>query len=88
MEKTPEELRRDERAAELAPRAGGAPAYIAAAAQGFAADQFTMTSYYRDNIGVPEMGVTGAQLWRQSGLAPADIATAGCFCSACSTSAE
>ncbi len=52
------------------------PAYVTAAGQGFAADQFTMTSYYRDNIGVPEMGVTGAQLWKQSGLGPGDIATA------------
>ena len=41
-----------------------------AAAQGSAADQFVMTSYYRDDIGVPEMGVVGRELWRQSGLAP------------------
>ena len=35
-----------------------------------------MTSYYRDDIGVPEMGVVGRELWRQSGLGPADIQTA------------
>jgi acetyl-CoA acetyltransferase len=52
------------------------PAVISAAAQGSAPDQFVMTSYYRDDIGVPEMGVVGRELWRQSGLAPADIQTA------------
>ena len=49
---------------------------ITAAAQGSAADQFVMTSYYRDDIGVPEMGVVGRELWRQSGLTHDDIATA------------
>jgi acetyl-CoA acetyltransferase len=52
------------------------PAVIAAAAQGSAADQFVMTSYYRDDIGIPEMGVVGRELWRQSGLGPADVQTA------------
>ncbi len=61
-----------ERAADLA----STPAYISAAAQGFAGDQFVMTSYYRDNIGTPEMGVVGRELFRQSGLGPDDIATA------------
>jgi acetyl-CoA acetyltransferase len=50
-----------------------APAYVAAAAQGSGRDQFVMTSYYRDDIGIPEMGVVGRELWRQSGLTPADI---------------
>ena len=49
---------------------------ITAAAQGSAPDQFVMTSYYRDDIGVPEMGVVGRELWRQSGLSPDDIAMA------------
>jgi len=54
-----------------------APAVISAAAQGSGANQFTMTSYYRDDLtGLPEMGVVGRQLWQQSGLAPADIRTA------------
>ena len=52
------------------------PAYVVAAAQGSAPDQFVMTSYYRDDIGIPEMGVVGRELWRQSGLGPDDIATA------------
>ena len=52
------------------------PAMIVAAAQGSAPDQFVMTSYYRDDLGIPEIGVVGRELWRQSGLAPADIATA------------
>ena len=61
-----------ERARDL--KAGAVP--IVAAAQGSAADQFVMTSYYRDDIGIPEIGVVGRDLWRQSGLTPADIDTA------------
>src|SRR3954467_6359416 len=49
------------------------PATIAAAAQGSGRDQFVMTSYYRDDIGIPEMGVVGRELWRQSGLGPDDM---------------
>lgn len=52
------------------------PVNIAAAAQGSAADQYVMTSYYRDEIGIPEMGVVAKDLWRQSGLTAADIDTA------------
>jgi acetyl-CoA acetyltransferase len=61
-----------ERAKDL--KAGAVP--IVAAAQGSAADQFVMTSYFRDDLGIPEMGVVGRDLWRQSGLAPGDIDTA------------
>lgn len=61
-----------ERAADLAQPAVS----IRAAAQGAAADQFVMTSYYRDDIGVPEMGVVAAELWRQSGIGPGDVQTA------------
>ncbi len=61
-----------ERARDLRQR----PAYVAAAAQGSGVDQFVMTSYYRQDIGIPEMGVVGRELWRQSGLRPGDIATA------------
>jgi acetyl-CoA acetyltransferase len=49
------------------------PAYVVAAAQGSGRDQFVMTSYYRDDIGIPEMGVVGRELWRQSRLTPAEI---------------
>ena len=53
------------------------PAVVAAAAQGAGADQWTMTSFYRDDIArLPEMGVGRRQLWATSGLAPADIQTA------------
>jgi acetyl-CoA acetyltransferase/uncharacterized OB-fold protein len=53
------------------------PAVILAAAQGSGQDQFTMTSYYRDGLScLPEMGVVGRQLWRQSGAAPDDVRTA------------
>ena len=46
---------------------------VTAAAQGSSRDQFVMTSYYRDDIGIPEMGVVGRELWRQSGLGPDDM---------------
>ncbi|BEK99593.1 lipid-transfer protein [Nocardia seriolae] len=50
------------------------PALIAGAAQGSGADQYVMTSYYRDAMtGLPEMGLVGYQLWAQSGLRPADM---------------
>ncbi|WP_030437092.1 lipid-transfer protein [Actinoplanes subtropicus] len=53
------------------------PVVIAAAAQGSGPDQFTMTSYYRDDMGaLPEMGVVGRQLWSQSGLTPGDVRAA------------
>lgn len=61
-----------ERAADLKQK----PAIISAAAQGSAPDQYVMTSYYRDDIGIPEIGVVGRELWRQSGLAPDDMAMA------------
>ncbi|HEX6877216.1 MAG TPA: lipid-transfer protein [Nocardioidaceae bacterium] len=52
------------------------PALIRAAAQGSGPDQFVMTSYYRDEIGLQEMGLVGRELWRQSGLRPEDMDTA------------
>lgn len=53
------------------------PAVVGAAAQGSGTDQFTMTSYYRDDLtGLPEMGVVGRQLWRQSGRGPEDMSVA------------
>ncbi|MEU6792353.1 lipid-transfer protein [Nonomuraea wenchangensis] len=53
------------------------PAVITAAAQGSAAGQLMMTSYYRDDMsGLPEMGVVGRRLWEMSGLSPSDIRVA------------
>ncbi|WP_020544069.1 thiolase C-terminal domain-containing protein [Nonomuraea coxensis] len=53
------------------------PAVVTAAAQGSAAGQLMMTSYYRDDMsGLPEMGVVGRRLWEMSGLSPSDIQTA------------
>jgi acetyl-CoA acetyltransferase len=53
------------------------PAVITAAAQGATFDGEVMTSYYRDDLtGLPEMGVVGRQLWKMSGLTPADMSTA------------
>ncbi|MEX2556307.1 MAG: lipid-transfer protein [Actinomycetota bacterium] len=53
------------------------PAIIRAAAQGSGAGQEEMTSYYRDDLThLPEVAAVSRQLWRQSGLTPADIQTA------------
>ena len=53
------------------------PAVVKAAAQGSGPDQFTMTSFYRDDMtGLPETGVVARQLWQQSGIGPADVRTA------------
>ncbi|MFI1174123.1 lipid-transfer protein [Streptomyces melanogenes] len=50
------------------------PAVITAAAQGAGRRQEGMTSFYRDGLtGLPEMGVVARQLWRTSGLTPAEI---------------
>ncbi|KOT64416.1 MULTISPECIES: lipid-transfer protein [Streptomyces] len=50
------------------------PAVIRAAAQGAGRAQEQMTSYYRDDLtGLPESAVVARQLWRTSGLSPADI---------------
>ncbi|MFE0423704.1 lipid-transfer protein [Streptomyces sp. NPDC058953] len=52
----------------------GPPAVILAAAQGAGRSQEQMTSFYRDGLtGLPETGVVARQLWRTSGLGPADI---------------
>jgi acetyl-CoA acetyltransferase len=61
-----------ERARDLAQPA----AVVRAAAQGAGPDQFVMTSYYRDSIGLQEMALVGQTLWQQSGLRPQDIDTA------------
>jgi acetyl-CoA acetyltransferase len=52
------------------------PAVIQAAAQGSSPGQFVMTSYYRDELGLPEMGVVARQLWRQAGIGPQDVRAA------------
>jgi acetyl-CoA acetyltransferase len=50
------------------------PALIRAAAQGSGADQWVMTSYYRDDLtGLPELGVVARQLWAQAGIRPPDV---------------
>jgi acetyl-CoA acetyltransferase len=52
------------------------PAVIRAAAQGSSPGQFVMTSYYRDELGLPEMGVVARQLWRQAGVGPQHVRVA------------
>ncbi|MQA83867.1 MAG: lipid-transfer protein [Streptosporangiales bacterium] len=50
------------------------PAVVTAAAQGSGTDQFTMTSYYRDDLTrLPEMAAVGRQLWAQAGITPSDV---------------
>ena len=50
------------------------PAHVKAATQGSSVDQFTMTSYYRDDLtGLPEMGVVARGLWEKSGIGPSDV---------------
>ncbi|MFF7010655.1 lipid-transfer protein [Streptomyces fimicarius] len=50
------------------------PAVVVAAAQGAGRLQEQMTSFYRDGLtGLPETAVVARQLWRSSGLTPADI---------------
>jgi 17-hydroxy-3-oxo-4-pregnene-20-carboxyl-CoA lyase len=50
------------------------PAVITGAAQGSGPDQYSMTSYYRDDLTrIPEAELCARQLWEQSGLRPADI---------------
>ncbi|MFE8912734.1 lipid-transfer protein [Streptomyces globisporus] len=50
------------------------PPVVVAAAQGAGRSQEQMTSYYRDGLtGLPETAVVARQLWRSSGLSPADI---------------
>jgi len=58
------------RARDLAPPL----ALVSAAAQGSSADQYVMSSYYRDDIAqLPEMGLVGRQLWHQAGFGPDEI---------------
>lgn len=53
------------------------PALIVAGAQGAGVDQWTMTSFFRDDIAqLPEMKVVADELWTSSDLTPADIQTA------------
>ena len=62
-----------QRARDLAQR----PVLVRGAAQGSGADQYVMTSYYRDALtGLPEMGIVGDQLWAQAGIAPEDVQVA------------
>jgi acetyl-CoA acetyltransferase len=62
-----------ERAADLPNR----PAVVRAAAQGSARDQMMMFGYYHDDLtALPAMGVVADQLWRRSGLTPADMQAA------------
>ncbi|GAA2584069.1 lipid-transfer protein [Dactylosporangium fulvum] len=50
------------------------PAVITAAAQGIGPDQYSMVSYYRDDLTrIPEVELCARQLWAQSHLGPRDI---------------
>ena len=66
-----------ETSAERARDLPNTPALIVAGAQGAGIDQWTMTSFFRDDIAqLPEMKVVADELWTSSGLTPADIQTA------------
>jgi acetyl-CoA acetyltransferase len=52
------------------------PAIIVRASQGSSPNQYSMVSYYRPELSLPEMGLVGERLWSQSGLKPTDIQTA------------
>ncbi|NDZ78942.1 lipid-transfer protein [Streptomyces sp. SID10853] len=53
------------------------PVRVLGAAQGSGRDQHMMTSYYRTGTSaIPEMGLVGTQLYRQSGLGPTDMDSA------------
>jgi acetyl-CoA acetyltransferase len=49
------------------------PAYVVGAAEATGWDSYCMTSYYRENIGIPEMEEAGKDLWKQTGLTPKDM---------------
>jgi len=54
-----------------------APAVIRASAMAAGADQESMTSYYRDELGqVEEVTLVGEELWESSGLKPSDMQAA------------
>ena len=52
------------------------PAVISAAAQGTFREQEMMTSYYRPELGIPEMGIVAEQCYATAGIGPDDIQTA------------
>lgn len=49
------------------------PAYVVGATEATGWDSYCMTSYYRENIGIPEMEEAGKELWKQTGLTPKDM---------------
>lgn len=49
------------------------PAFITSAAMATGWDSFCMTSFYRPEIGIPEMEEVGKELFRTAGLTPKDI---------------
>ena len=52
------------------------PAYVTAAAEGTGWDSYCMTSFYRPEIGIPEMTETGKELFKMAGMQPGDIQVA------------
>ncbi len=49
------------------------PVYITGVGVGMADDQFCMTSYYREKIGIPEMMYAGKDTFKMAGMTPKDI---------------
>lgn len=52
------------------------PAYVTAAAEATGWDSYCMTSFYRPEIGIPEMEETGKDLFKMADMRPGDIQVA------------
>ncbi len=52
------------------------PAFITGAAQGTGWDSYCMTSFYRPEIGIPELGEVAKDLFRMADMTPKDIQVA------------
>jgi acetyl-CoA acetyltransferase len=49
------------------------PAYVTGVGEGTSWDSYCMTSFYRENIGIPEMEEAGKEMWRMAELEPKDV---------------
>jgi acetyl-CoA acetyltransferase len=52
------------------------PAFVTGAAEATGWDSYCMTSFYRDEIGIPELMETGKDLFRMADMTPKDIQVA------------
>ena len=52
------------------------PAYVTGVGEGTGWDSYCMTSFYRPEIGIPEMAEAGREMWRMAEMTPKDIQVA------------